>query len=234
MKMIDENNEFRLGKVLLFDKPFRWSSFRLVKKVKYLIQKNNKVGKIKIGHAGTLDPLATGLMILCTGKATKSISTFQNLDKEYIATIELGKTTPSFDNETSVDVVYETSHITEELFSNVMNDFIGENNQVPPIYSAKNIKGERAYKLARKGEKAELSPVPVFIHEIEMLEYHFPVVKLRIVCSKGTYIRALARDLGIALKSGAYLTGLIRTRIGDYTLDNAQIIEDFEKKIEIS
>ncbi len=229
--IIEENNEFTQGKVLLFDKPYSWSSFHLVKKVKYLIEKNHNTGKIKIGHAGTLDPLATGLMILCTGKATKKISEFQDLEKEYIATIELGKTTPSFDNETAVDVVFESSHITEKLFTQTLSQFVGEISQVPPIYSAKNVKGERAYKLARKGRSVHLEPVEIFIHGIELLEYRFPVVKIRIVCSKGTYIRALARDIGIALKSGAYLTGLVRTRIGEYRLENALTVEDFEKKV---
>ena len=231
MKMIDENNVYRQGKVLILDKPYGWSSFRLVKKVRYLIRNNQDTGKIKIGHAGTLDPLATGLMILCTGKATKKISDFQNLEKEYVATIELGKTTPSYDKETPVDVVYESSHITEDLFKSVLSEFMGEQNQVPPLFSAKNIKGERAYKLARKGKKIELNPVPVFIREIELLEFLFPFARIKIVCSKGTYIRALARDIGISLKSGAYLTGLIRTRIGEHKLENAGTIEEFEKKI---
>ncbi len=226
---MEENNEFTQGKVLLFDKPYSWSSFRLVKKVRYLIGKNHPEGKIKIGHAGTLDPLATGLMILCTGKATKRISEFQDLEKEYIATLELGKTTPSFDNETAVDVVFECSHITKELFTRTLSQFIGEISQVPPIYSAKNVKGERAYKLARKGRSARLDPVNIYIRTIELLEYRFPVVKIRIVCSKGTYIRALARDIGTALNSGAYLTGLVRTRIGEYRLENAFSIEKFEE-----
>ncbi len=229
--MMEENNEFTRGKVLLFDKPYSWSSFRLVKKVRYLIGKNHPAGKIKIGHAGTLDPLATGLMILCTGKATKRISEFQDLEKEYIATLELGKTTPSFDNETAVDVVFYNSHITKELFIQILNQFMGEISQVPPIYSAKNVKGERAYKLARRGRSADLKPVIVFIREIELLEYRFPVVKIRVVCSKGTYIRSLARDIGTALKSGAYLTGLVRTRIGEHRLENAFSVEEFEKMI---
>lgn len=226
----EENNEFAQGKVLLFDKPYSWSSFHLVKKVKYLINKNHNTGKIKIGHAGTLDPLATGLMILCTGKATKRISEFQDLEKEYIATLELGKTTPSFDNETPVDFVFDTPDIPEKLFAQTLNKFVGEIDQVPPIYSAKNVNGERAYRLARKGRSAVLKSVRVFIHEIDLLEYEYPVARIRVVCSKGTYIRALARDIGVALKSGAYLTGLIRTKIGEYTLDDALTVEDFEKK----
>lgn len=228
---VEDTNEFIRGKVLVFDKPYSWSSFQLVKKVKYLIEKNHNTGKVKIGHAGTLDPLATGLMILCTGKATKRIHEFQNLEKEYIATIEIGKTTPSFDNETPVDFVYDTSHITKNLFTQTLNHFIGEINQVPPIYSAKNVKGERAYKLARRGSSASLDPVKVYVREIELLEYKHPVARIRIACSKGTYIRALARDIGIALKSGAYLTGLIRTKIGEYTLENALTIADFEKNV---
>ena len=227
---VEDKNEFIQGKVLLFDKPYSWSSFHLVKKVKYLIEKNYNTGKIKIGHAGTLDPLATGLMILCTGKATKRVQEFQELEKEYIATMELGKTTPSFDNETPVDVVYNTSSIRKERFIQILNQFVGEINQVPPIYSAKYVKGERAYKLARRGSSASLNPVKVHIREIELMEYQFPMARIRISCSKGTYIRALARDIGVALNSGAYLTGLIRTKIGEYTLENALTVEDFEKK----
>jgi tRNA pseudouridine55 synthase len=230
--IVEENNLYRQGQVLLFNKPYGWSSFRLVKKVRYLLRKHQNTGKIKIGHAGTLDPLATGLMILCTGKATKQISRFQDLEKEYIAELELGKTTPSFDKETPVDFEYECAQITEELFIGTLKDFTGEIRQVPPLFSAKNVQGERAYKLARKGVKVELTPVPIFIRKIELLEFKNPIAKIRVVCGKGTYIRALVRDIGTSLNSGAYLVGLVRTRIGDFTLENAREIDEFEEMIE--
>jgi len=231
MAEMNENNEYRRGTVLFLNKPLEWTSFNLVKKIKSTIEKYTGSGKIKVGHAGTLDPLATGLMILCTGKATKRINEFQNLEKEYIATLELGKTTPSFDRETEADAVYESSHVTEKLFVEALHEFKGEILQIPPIYSAKNIKGERAYKLARSGGKAMLKPVKVCISELEMLDYSFPTVRIRVVCSKGTYIRALVRDIGQVLKCGAYLKDLVRIRIGMYHLENAQTIQEFEEKL---
>lgn len=224
-----EKNDFQEGQVLIFSKPYQWTSFDLVKKIKVILKaKLNR--NIKIGHAGTLDPLATGLIVLCTGKATKRISVFQDLNKEYIATIELGKTTPSFDLETKVDKKYEFEHITKDLFESVLTTFTGETNQVPPIYSAKKYKGKKAYEYARKGEEIELKSSRINIYELELLKFDLPVVKLRILCSKGTYIRALARDIGKALNSGAYLMALVRTRIGQYELKDAYTIDSFEKE----
>ncbi|MBE9511207.1 MAG: tRNA pseudouridine(55) synthase TruB [Bacteroidetes bacterium] len=225
-----KKNDFQKGQVLIFSKPYHWTSFDLVRKIKIILQKQLNQ-KIKIGHAGTLDPLATGLMILCTGKATKRISGFQDLNKEYIATIELGKTTPSFDLETEFDNKQEFKHIRKDLFESVLKTFIGEIYQIPPAYSAKKHKGKRAYEFARRGVEIELKPARINIYKIELLDFNLPLVKLRILCSKGTYIRALARDIGKALDSGAYLKTLERTRIGDYCINDAFTIESFEKEL---
>jgi len=223
-------NEFQEGQVLIFSKPHHWTSFDLVKKIKGILQKQLNQ-KIKIGHAGTLDPLATGLIILCTGKATKRISEFQDMNKEYIATIELGKTTPSYDLETEFDNKYDFKHITKDIFESVLEKFVGETYQIPPAYSAKKHKGKRAYEFARRGVEIELKASRIDIYEIELLEFYLPLVKLRILCSKGTYIRALARDIGKALDNGAYLKTLERTRIGDYFINDAFTIESFEKEL---
>jgi len=225
-----KKNDFQEGQVLIFSKPYHWTSFDLVRKIKIILQKQLNQ-KIKIGHAGTLDPLATGLIILCTGKATKRISEFQDMNKEYIATIELGKTTPSFDLETEFDNKYDFKHITKDLFESILKKFIGEINQIPPVFSAKKHKGKRAYEFARRGIEIELKPARINIYELELLEFYLPLVKLRILCSKGTYIRALARDIGKALDSGAYLKTLERTRIGNYCINDAFTIDDFEKDI---
>ena len=220
--------DFQEGEILYFDKPLGWTSFDLVAKVRYKISRFLNVKKIKVGHAGTLDPLATGVMIICTGKATKQIESFQYQTKEYIATLKLGATTPSFDLETNVDQTFETKHITKELVEKTLQKFIGSIEQVPPAFSACKIKGERAYELARKGEDVELKPKLLVIDDIELLSFNMPEIKIRIICSKGTYIRALARDIGGALNSGAHLTGLIRTRIGDITLDKCLKIEEID------
>ena len=188
-----------------------------------------KVKKIKVGHAGTLDPLATGVMIVCTGKATKRIDEFQYQTKEYIATLKLGETTPSFDLEKEVDAVYPTEHITRELVEEVLKTFVGVIQQVPPVFSACKVDGKRAYELARKGEEVELKSKTLIIDELELLKCELPVIKIRVVCSKGTYIRALARDIGTALNSGAHLIALERTRIGDVTLDMCMNPEDIDK-----
>lgn len=219
------------GEVLYFNKPLHWTSFQLVNKVKYAIVKNEKIKKLKVGHAGTLDPLATGVMIVCTGKATKRIETFQYQTKEYIATIRLGATTPSFDLEHEIDQHYPTEHITKELIDEKLSHFVGEILQVPPVYSAVRVNGKRAFLYAREGEEVELKAKPLVIDEIEVLDFSLPVLKIRVVCSKGTYIRALARDIGLALDSGAHLIGLERTRIGEVTLDQCQNIDDFVEKI---
>lgn len=220
--------DFIAGEVLFFNKPLTWTSFDLVNKFRYKLSRKLKVKKIKVGHAGTLDPLATGVMIVCTGKATKRIDEFQFQTKEYIATLKLGETTPSFDLEKEVDAVYPTEHITRELVEEVLKQFIGTIEQVPPVFSACKIEGKRAYELARNGEEVPLKAKTLVIDEIELLAYELPVVKIRVVCSKGTYIRALARDIGVALHSGAHLIALERTRVGDVTLDQCMNPEDID------
>ncbi len=218
---------FKEGEVLYFNKPLEWTSFKLVGMVRYHICRKLKVKKLKVGHAGTLDPLATGVMTICTGKATKRIEEFQYKTKEYIATIQLGATTPSFDLEHEIDKTYPTEHITRELVEETLKRFVGEIWQVPPVYSACKVDGKRAYDLARKGEEVELKPKLLVIDEIELLSYDMPTIVIRVVCSKGTYIRALARDIGEALQSGGHLTGLIRSRVGDVTLDQCIDPEHF-------
>lgn len=181
-----------------------------------------------MGHAGTLDPLATGVMIVCTGKATKRIEEFQYHTKEYVATLQLGATTPSYDLEKEIDATYPTGHITRELVEETLQRFVGAIEQVPPAFSACKVDGKRAYELARKGDEVQLKPKTLVIDEIELLECALPEIKIRVVCSKGTYIRALARDIGEALHSGAHLTALCRTRVGEVTLENCMKVEDFE------
>ena len=217
--------DFSEGAVLLINKPYRWTSFDAVKKVR------NTIRIKKVGHAGTLDPLATGLLIICTGKFTKKINDFQNLDKEYTGELILGKTTPSVDLETEVDRTFDISHINEELIHKAAQSFLGNIQQVPPVYSAVKIDGERAYKHARKGTEVEMKAREVTIHKFEISEVNLPSVKFCISCSKGTYIRSLVRDLGEKLNSGAYLAALTRTRIGDFHLSEAQNLEDFVKQL---
>ncbi len=219
------------GQILLFDKPLYWTSFDLVNKVRLIIRSNLGIRKIKVGHAGTLDPLASGLMIICTGKFTKKIDEFRDLDKEYVSTIHLGETTPSYDLETEVDGHYPTEHITEEIVNKVLMDFKGKQEQIPPLHSAKMIDGKRAYSYARKGIERVLEPVTVYFHDIELLTFGIPEIKVRLRCSKGTYIRSFAKDFGQALNSGAYLSGLIRTSIGSFKLKDAITIEKFEEKL---
>ena len=218
---------FKEGEVLYFDKPLKWTSFAVVNKIRYHICRKLGVKKIKVGHAGTLDPLATGVMIICTGKATKRIEEFQYHTKEYIATLQLGATTPSFDLEKEIDATYPTEHITRELVEEALQRFIGRIEQIPHVFSACKVDGKRAYDLARKGEDVELKAKTLIIDEIELLECNLPEIKIRVVCSKGTYIRALARDIGEALNSGAHLTGLIRTRVGDVRLEDCLSVESF-------
>lgn len=224
--------DFIAGEVLYFNKPLTWTSFDLVNKFRYKLSRKLKVKKIKVGHAGTLDPLATGVMIICTGKATKRIDEFQYQTKEYVATLKLGETTLSFDLEKEVDAVYPTEHITRERVEEVLKSFIGTIQQIPPVFSACKVDGKRAYELARKGEEVELKSKTLVIDEMEMLECDLPVIKIRVVCSKGTYIRALARDIGTALQSGAHLIALERTRIGDITLDKCMNPEDIDAFLE--
>lgn len=211
---------FHKGKVLLLDKPLRWTSFDLVNKVRVSIEKNYGLKKrsLKVGHAGTLDPLATGLMILCTGKMTKNIESFQGLEKEYEGTFFLGATTPSFDLEKEVDQTYSVAHIDEASIWATAKEFIGKHDQLPPVFSAKIVEGKRAYDYARKGEDVVLKTKEIEIKAFEIKRIKLPEVDFRIVCSKGTYIRSIARDFGSALHSGAYLSRLCRTRIGEYSL----------------
>ena len=224
--------DFIAGEVLYFNKPLTWTSFDLVNKFRYKLSRKLKVKKIKVGHAGTLDPLATGVMIICTGKATKRIEEFQYHTKEYIATIRLGATTPSYDLEKEIDATYPTEHITREMVEKTLQDFIGSIEQIPPVFSACKIDGKRAYDLARAGQDVELKPKTLVIDEIELLSCELPIIKIRVVCSKGTYIRALARDIGEALNSGAHLIGLVRTRVGNVTLDKCMDVENFEAWLE--
>lgn len=232
--MIDlkKKYDFLGGEVLLFDKDLDWTSFDLVKRVRNLLCRKMEIKKMKVGHAGTLDPLATGLMILCTGKATKNIEELQLGKKEYLATLKLGATTPSFDLETEEDSTNDFSHITPELFENAIKKFRGEIEQVPPIFSAVKVKGRRAFDYARKGEKLKLLPKNIVIKNIEIESFELPFVKIRITCGKGTYIRALARDIGIELKCGAYLTELRRTKIGNFSISDAVKIDCFLKNID--
>ena len=225
--------DFVEGEILYVEKPLNWTSFDLVNKIRWKITRSLKLKKLKVGHAGTLDPLATGVMIICTGKATKRIDQFQYQDKEYIATLKLGATTPSFDLEKEIDAVYPTKHITRELIDQVIPTFKGEIWQVPPVYSAVKVEGKRAYDYAREGQAVELKPKLLVIDEIEVLNFSLPELKIRVVCSKGTYIRALARDIGEALHSGAHLTALERTRIGEVTLEKCLKIDDLLNRFEI-
>ncbi|MDL2309398.1 tRNA pseudouridine(55) synthase TruB [Bacteroidales bacterium OttesenSCG-928-C03] len=211
------------GSVLVFDKPYCCTSFDLVGRVKRWIRENLQV-KMKVGHAGTLDPLATGVMIICVGPFTKKIDQYQGMDKEYTGTIRLGATTPSYDLEKEVDQQYPISHITEEMIRNAAQHFVGEIDQVPPLFSAVKIAGKRAYEYAREGEEVEIKSKKITIHEFEITRIALPDVDFRIVCSKGTYIRSIARDFGLELDSGAHLTALRRTRIGDFRVEDAYAV----------
>lgn len=225
------SHHFSEGEILLFDKPYGWTSFDLVSKVRNTISKTFKIKKLKVGHAGTLDPLATGLLILCTGKATKKIDALQAEEKEYLATLKLGATTPSYDLESEENGTFPTEHLTLELIEKAIEKFTGTIEQVPPAFSAVKINGKRAYEHARKGNDPELKAKTVVITNIDVISFEVPKLILRITCSKGTYIRALARDLGEELQSGAYLTDLRRTRSGDYLVDNAWDMDDFIKQL---
>ncbi len=224
--------DFIQGEVLVLDKPYKWTSFALVHRVRAIICKKLGVKKIKVGHAGTLDPLASGVMIICTGKATKRIEEFQYQTKEYVATLRLGATTPSFDLETEVDKEMPFSHINKDLVQKTLASFVGTIMQVPPVFSAVKIDGKRAYEYARNGEEVEIKAKELVIDDIELLAYDLPTIKIRVVCSKGTYIRALARDIGEVLHCGAHLTALVRTRIGDFTLDKCLSVDDFKESLE--
>lgn len=222
---------FQTGELLLINKPSGWTSFDVVNKIRFLLRGYTGIRKIKVGHAGTLDPLATGLLILCTGKFTKKIEEFQGLQKEYTGTIFLGATTPSFDRETEVDREYEINHINQEMLQNTTKQFVGTIDQVPPLFSAIKVKGKRAYQIARDKEDVKLSARKVTIHSFELLNIELPEVTFRISCSKGTYIRSIARDYGEALNTGAYMTSLYRTKIGSFSIEDALTIEQFENII---
>ncbi|WP_417350947.1 tRNA pseudouridine(55) synthase TruB [Flavobacterium alkalisoli] len=222
---------FQEGKVLLIDKPLQWSSFQAVNKIKWALKKHMGLKKIKVGHAGTLDPLATGLLIVCTGKFTKRIPELQGMEKEYTGTFYLGATTPSYDLETEVDATFPTDHITEELIQETTKQFMGEIDQKPPVFSAIKKDGKRLYEHARKGEEVEIASRKVTVHEFEITRIALPEVDFRIVCSKGTYIRSIANDFGQVMQSGSHLTALRRTKIGEFSVQGALTPDAFEDEI---
>ncbi len=222
---------YKEGQVILIDKPLEWTSFQAVNKVRWLIKKSFGIKKIKVGHAGTLDPLATGLLIICTGKFTKKIDTFQAQEKEYTGTFTLGATTPSYDLETEIDQTFDISEITSEKIHEATKQFLGEIQQQPPVFSALKKEGKRLYEFARSGEEVEIPTRTVTISEFEITKIELPKVDFRVVCSKGTYIRSLANDFGKALNNGAHLSALRRTKIGDFSVENAVGIEGFENSL---
>lgn len=225
--------DFKNGEILLINKQVSWTSFDVVKKIRNTISRETGSKKVKVGHAGTLDPLASGLLVICTGKFTKRINEFQNQEKEYTGTFYVGATTPSFDGETEIDQRFSTNHIDENLLKKTATLFEGDQLQVPPSFSAININGMRAYHKARNKEKFDLPPRQINIQSFEITKIELPEVSFKISCSKGTYIRSLARDYGAALNSGAYLTSLVRTRIGNFFLEDAISVEEFEFKIRL-
>jgi len=222
---------YKEGAVLLVDKPKEWTSFDVVNKIRHKLKKRLKVKKIKVGHAGTLDPMATGLLIVCTGRATKTIQSYQDMPKVYTGTMKMGATTPSFDAETQEDGTYPIDHINEDLTEQARRQFLGTIEQVPPMFSAIKVDGQPLYKRARKGETIEVQPREVHVYEFELTRIALPEIDFRVKCSKGTYIRALANDFGKALRSGAYLTALRRTAIGEYQVDDAWQLEDLVRHI---
>ncbi|MDC9722666.1 MAG: tRNA pseudouridine(55) synthase TruB [Urechidicola sp.] len=223
--------DYKNGQVLLIDKPLNWTSFQVVNKLRWEIRQKFNIKKIKVGHAGTLDPLATGLLILCTGKFTKKIDTYQAQEKEYTGTITIGGTTPSYDLETEIDKTYPTNQISDELILETTKQFLGELDQKPPIFSAIKKDGKKLYELARAGETTEIKTRKITISELEITNINLPNIEFRVVCSKGTYIRSLAYDFGMALNSGAHLSALRRTKIGDFLVDDAQTVEGFIEEI---
>jgi len=229
--MIRTEEDFKNGQVLLIDKPLEWTSFQVVNKLRWHIKQRFKLKKIKVGHAGTLDPLATGLLIICTGKQTKEIHTYQGQIKEYTGTFSIGATTPSYDLETEVNEIFSTNHITEALLKETTKQFLGEIQQKPPIFSAIKKDGKRLYELARKGETTEIKARAVIVSEFEITNINLPKVDFRVVCSKGTYIRSLAYDFGKALHSGAHLSALRRTKIGDFSVEKSASIESFIERL---
>jgi len=232
MQIFDGNNvDFFEGQLIVVNKPLGWTSFDVVNKIRHLSCKQYKVDKLRVGHAGTLDPMATGVLLICTGKYTKSIDLLQDGNKEYIASLKFGVTTPSYDSETEEDESFAWEHITRTLFEEKLLQFTGDIEQIPPLFSAVKLDGKRAYKIARKGRNPEVKTRNVRIDSIAIEHFEMPFVTIRVKCSKGTYIRALVRDIGEALGSGAYLTRLIRTRSGNYSLENALDIDEIENII---
>ncbi len=225
------NIDINTGAIIPIDKPYRWTSADVVRKIKFLLQKKTGQKKIKVGHAGTLDPLATGLLLVCVGKATKLADSLQAGEKEYVADVRFGATTPCFDLEKDIDATYPFEHITREAVEQALRQFTGTQEQVPPVFSAKLIDGKRAYEIARAGKEAEMKPAVVTISRLQLESFVLPDIKIRINCSKGTYIRSLARDLGITLQSGAHLTGLRRTRSGTYSVEESYTIDQAENNI---
>ena len=222
--------EFPEGYVAVIDKPYEWTSADVVRKIKFQLRKCG-YPKIKIGHAGTLDPLATGILLVCIGRATKQVEALQAEEKEYVAELMLGATTPSGDMEHEVDQTYPTEHITRDMVETALKSLTGEREQLPPLYSAKKVQGVRAYEFARAGEEVELKKALINIYEMELVEWDMPRIKIRVRCSKGTYIRSLAFEIGEAVQSGAYLTSLRRTRSGGYTVEKSHTLDDFMEKL---
>jgi tRNA pseudouridine55 synthase len=225
--------DYKNGQVLLIDKPLTWTSFQVVNKLRWEIRQRFNIKKIKVGHAGTLDPLATGLLIICTGKKTKEIDSYQGQVKEYTGTFTLGGTTPSYDLETAVDETFAIAHLSEELLHKTTEQFTGEIQQRPPIFSAIKKDGKRLYELARKGETTEIKERTVTVSKFEITKINLPEVEFRIICSKGTYIRSIAFDYGTALNSGAHLSALRRTKIGDFSVGKALSVEEFIEKLKV-
>ncbi|MEA3504304.1 MAG: tRNA pseudouridine(55) synthase TruB [Bacteroidota bacterium] len=224
--------DFRNGELLLLDKPLTWTSFDVVNKIRYTVKRLVQIKRIKVGHAGTLDPLATGLLIICTGKMTKQIDSFTGMPKEYTGTFKLGEETSSYDRETEVSATYDISNISEEDLETTRKKFLGKIDQFPPIFSAKKIKGKKAYEYARKNEKVEIKSNQIEIFEFELTKIDLPHVEFRVVCSKGTYIRSLAYDFGKTLNNGAVLTELRRTKIGDYKIEDAYNVKEFSEYLQ--
>ncbi len=230
---IDKSSNFVSGTLLLIDKPLEWTSFDVVKKIRNLIKKKLQIKKIKVGHSGTLDPFATGLLIVCTGKFTKRIEKIQGQEKTYTGQFTLGATTPSFDRETEASHTFDTAHITKQLLEETAKQFVGEIKQIPPIFSALKKDGKRLYDFARKNEEVEIKERKVMVHSFEITDINFPEVSFKISCGKGTYIRSIANDFGRALNSGAYLSKLCRTKIGEYNLKDALSLNEVEEKIKL-
>ena len=230
--MSELREKFLNGEVILVAKPFNWTSFQVVNKIRWMIKTTLGIKKIKVGHAGTLDPLASGLLILCTGKMTKQIEQFMGQEKEYVGTFSLGATTPSYDLETEINQYFPIEHIDKKLLENTLTQFTGIIDQQPPVFSALKKEGKRLYEFAREGQEVEVPSRKVTIRNFEITQINFPEIDFKVNCSKGTYIRSLAHDFGKSLNSGAYLSLLRRTRIGKYSIENAIQIEDFEKLLE--